>query len=117
MLLPLAYGTGGRLSARRRGVLQHRLRGATGAGRAGVRQEAFWSDPISRKVEAGDAWHPGTGAAREAAALGGRERAHGLDAWQVLAIYEDIAPSGLGRVEEALQVPLVLTRVSLRPGI
>ena len=114
---PLAYGTGGHLPTRRRVVLQHRSRGATGAGRAGVHQEALRSDPVPRKIQVLQARHPGTGTPREAAALCGRQRAHGLDARQELAIYEDLAPARLGRVEQVLQIPLVLTRVPGTPGV
>ncbi len=111
---PLADGTGGHLPPRRRIVFQHQPSGAPGAGRAGVHQEALRSDPVPREIEVLQARHPGTGTAREAAPSGGRQRAHGFDARQVLAIDQDVAPARLGRVEQALEVALVRALV---PGV
>src|SRR5215207_2861289 len=78
--LELANRTGSHLYPQEPAVLQYQFRHTSGAGHAGVDQEAFRAYPVSGQVEVVQAWHPRAWSAGEAAASGGWERADGLDA-------------------------------------
>src|ERR671916_1153731 len=113
----LANRTGGHLSPRGPAVLQYQLRRPSGAGHAGVDQEALRSDPVSGKVKVVQSRHPRVRSAGEAAFSGGGERADGLDARQVLAPDQRTAPARLRRVEQVFEVALVLARVPRVPRV
>src|SRR5215207_10660099 len=113
----LACRTGCHLSPREQAVFQHQLRCSLGAGHARVDEEALRADPIPGQVEVGDPQHSGIRTSGEAAVLGSGERADGLDAQQVLAPDQHVAPTRLRRVEQVLEVALVLTWVTGVPWI
>src|SRR5918995_1743846 len=113
----LANRTGGHLTPRGPAVLQYQLRRPSGAGHAGVDQEALRSDPVSGKVKVVQARHPRVRSAGEAAFSGGGERADGLDARQVLAPDQRTAPARLRRLEQVFEVALVLARVPRIPRV